>query len=141
MNSFEAALDIGGFDVEEVTVVDEEPIVPRRERRPEDRTVDRISLRRPGEGGYAQLFGPEAWSLAGLMLTAWSRVRVGSVEFEVRFGDGQTYGGKIELRSRSRHDLAAHCRRLEVFRLAFCLGLPERQAAALFQVFRDNYDF
>lgn len=112
-------------------------------RRPEDAQAEEIVLRRstgPGRG-EARFRGTEAWHLADLMLMAWAPKRGAvSVEFSIRFGDGQAYVGAIDLpANRRRHNLSTHCRRLDTFRRGFCPDLTEKQSAALYRVFLHCY--
>lgn len=161
MTNFEAAsVDAAATDAEvreavaefsasttDVTRVDSRGEFPEenrpRVRRPEDAQAERISLRRTsGSGrGEAQFSGPEAWHLADMMLTAWAPKRgTVSINFEIRFGDGEMYRGRISLPAgRRRYSLAAHCKRPEAFRADFCPDLTEKQAAALYRVFMRTY--
>lgn len=136
------------FDVEpttEVTVVDAEGPghpVSNRQRSPEDAEVERIALRRKGSA-EAQFIGPESWSLSNLMLMAWSgclrRGEDDSVGFVIRFRDGTALEGTLNIRKRSDRDLAAHCRRVDSFRKAFCPNLSAKEATPMFRFFLSNY--
>ncbi len=130
----------------EVTAVDgEHTPSARRQRAPEDGEVERITLRLRGPSGVgeAQLLGGTSWALAGVMLAAWAaclrRGEDDGVDFAVRFRDGQTVGGRTNIRRKAGRDLASVLRRVQTFRASLCPDLSDDEAGPMFRFFLANY--
>ena len=114
------------FDDEEITKVDAVPWQPslKREPRPEDFRIERVTLRKPPTTGTEIDFrGPLALHEANAMIGTWRRlmsVDAAEVGFEVRFGDGLIFSGKLNLADDfRRRDLRRVLRDPSAFARAF----------------------
>ncbi len=125
---------------------------PTRSRRPDDGKVERISLR-AGTGAAAEeaVFvaagtgGADVpWRLAALILKNWGyRAKWGrpvNVSFSVRFGDGVSYTGTVQVSRSKRPDLAAFCRTPEAFQQAFAPDLTKKEVRSMLRFFLDTYE-
>lgn len=142
MTALEGALDGWQESTTEVTAPEDGRPTIKRQRSPEDGEVERITLRLNTPSGYgeAQLLGRMSWTLSRVMLDAWAgEGHDREVSFAIRFKDGQTLSGRVNIRRKSERNLAEHCRKVSTFRASFCPDLSAREATPMFRFFLSNY--